>query len=108
MLRALPALLSLSLSSLAGCAAEELSRSPTRASTEVYLSSAEPGACCRALGGIFVESGPFDLPTHYTLREEALDRGANYVVLDAFSVIDEYVLARARLFACPALAALDK
>ena len=106
MLRALPCVLLLLLT--AGCAEEELVRLPSRPASAVYLSEHEPGSCCRALGGVAVASGPFDLPTRDTLREEALDRGANYVVLDAFSVLDERVLARARLYACPELAALDK
>lgn len=96
----------------AGCAEEELERVPTRCSGDVVLSNREPGAACRALEAIEVRSGRDDEPTGDAMRAYAASRGANYVVVDTFSVYDEgdesSVLTRARLFACPALALVEE
>jgi hypothetical protein len=87
-----------------GCAEEELVRVPTRVESAVVLTNREPCDSCVALDSVEVQSGRDDQSTSDALRDAALARGANYVVLDAFAVLDdddERVLARARFFVCP-------
>jgi len=93
-----------------GCAEDELERRPAPAVEAVQLANRDPGAVCRRLVAVEVRSGRYDLPSSDTLRELAAARGANYVVIDTFSVYDDRedtpVLTRARLFCCPSLPAL--
>ena len=88
-----------------GCAEEESERTTTPAAHTVVLSNREPGSCCRALGNVEAQSDHDDAATSDTLRDYAAARGANYVVLDGFVVFDQRVVARARIFDCPELAA---
>ena len=105
--RALPSLFVIALIG-GGCAEAELDRAPTGPADTVQLSNREPGSACRPLECVEVRSGRDDEPSSEVLRSYAADRGANYVVIDTFSVLDERtdeaVLTRARLFRCPALA----
>ena len=92
-----------------GCAEDELERGAGRIGDEVQLANRDPGPACCALETIEVRSGRADEPCTSALRDYAAERGANYVVLDTFSVFeseDEAVLTRARLFCCPRLATL--
>lgn len=93
-----------------GCAEEEVERAPTRPADTVQVASRDPGPGCRRLECVEVRSGRDDEPSSEALRAYAAERGANYVVVDNFSVYDDdadfLVLTRARLFACPALARL--
>lgn len=108
MKRALPWWLPLGLL-VAGCAEEELARVPTHVGSGVVVTDREPGSCCRALAAVEVQSDRDDAPTGDTLRDYALARGANYVVLDDFGVFDDdLVRTRARLFACPELPVFDQ
>jgi hypothetical protein len=89
-----------------GCAEDELDRvSVQRPADTVVLASRDPGPGCCALDAIEVRSGRDDEPSSDTLRYYAARRGANYVVIDTFTVYDEStdtpVLTRARLFSCP-------
>lgn len=92
----------------AGCAEEELERTSDHVADTVQLATRDPGAGCKGLGAVEVRSGSKDVPSSATLRDYAATHGANYVVVDTFSVYDEAedatVLTRARLFACPRLA----
>ncbi|HEY2742980.1 MAG TPA: hypothetical protein VGL86_00095 [Polyangia bacterium] len=90
----------------AGCAEDEDARRPTPPQRAVVVSNREPGSCCRALGSVEAQSDHDEAATGDTLREYAAARGANYVVLEGFVVFDERVIARARIFDCPELAAL--
>lgn len=88
-----------------GCAETELERAPGPVRDEVQLANRDPGSACRPLFAVEVRSGRNDVPTSDAVRDYAAARGANYVVIDTFSVYDddeaEDVLTRARLFACP-------
>jgi hypothetical protein len=103
-MRSLPWLFPVALLA-SGCADEELERAPTRLADRVQLGNREPGPSCRALEHVEVRSGRRDRPTSDALRAYAVERGANYIVVDTFSVFDEVedsvVLTRARLFYCP-------
>jgi hypothetical protein len=89
---------------LAGCVEEEDVR-PTRVIQRVQLSVSEPPPGCRPLDAVEVRSGQRDPTTHEVLSEYAAERGANYVVLDSFAVLDArddiFAVTRARLFSCP-------
>ncbi len=89
----------------AGCAEEPLERAPDRIVDEVQVANRDPGPACRPLVAVEVRSGRDDMPSSEALRNYAAARGANYVVVDTFSVYDERedseVLTRARLFCCP-------
>ena len=87
-----------------GCAEEEDARMPTLPAHAVVMTNRDPGSCCHALGNVEAQSAQADAATSDTLRAYAVARGANYVVLDGFVVFDERVVARARIFDCPALA----
>jgi hypothetical protein len=93
---------------LAGCAEEEMERGNTAVADTVQVGNRDPGPACRGIAAVEVRSGSSDVPSSDALREYAATRGANYVVVDTFSVYDEpedaTVLTRARLFACPRLA----
>jgi hypothetical protein len=93
-----------------GCAEDELERAPGHVGDEVQVANRDPGPACRALAAVEVRSGRDDEPSENALRDYAAERGANYVVIDTFSVYDEtedsQVLTRARLFSCPRLAQL--
>ncbi len=91
-----------------GCAEEEGARIPTPPPHAVVLSNREPGSCCHALGNVEAQSDHDEAATSETLRAYAAERGANYVMLDGFVVFDERVIARARIFDCPELAALGQ
>lgn len=68
----------------------------------VILAGVEPAAACAPVEAVEIRSAPRDCSSRDMLRAWALDRGANYVVLDAFSVRDDdEVVALARLFTCP-------
>jgi len=103
MKRALPLLLGIALAG-AGCAEEALERGPARRADAVQLSNREPGPACRPLECVEVRSGHDDVTSSDALRAYAAERGANYIVIDTFSVFAEHddVLTRARLFCCPA------
>lgn len=94
----------------AGCADEEVDRRPTPVPAPVQLSNREPGPGCHPVECVEVRSGQNERPTSDALVAYAARRGANYVVLDTFTVYDEpddeSVLTRARLFRCPAFAAM--
>ena len=94
---------------LAGCAEDELERNDDAIADSVQLAERDPGPACRGIAAVEVRSGQNDAPSSATLRQYAATRGANYVVVDTFSVYDEpepnSVLTRARLFFCPAPAA---
>lgn len=91
-----------------GCVEEEAARTPTRLADVVQLSDREPGRWCQPLQSIEVPE-PRDDGTDDALRLHGLQRGANFIVLESFAVFDESnaqsVLTRARLYACPPLAA---
>jgi hypothetical protein len=93
---------------LAGCAEEEVERGDRRVADTVEVGNRDPGPACRGVAAVEVQSGKNDVPSADALREYAAARGANYVVVDTFSVYDEpedaTVLTRARLFRCPRLA----
>jgi len=88
---------------LTGCAEERVCVRPDRPWVE--LSTVEAGPACQPLEAVEMQSGEHDPSSHELLRAYAADRGANYVVLDAFGAIktDDDILAitRARLFRCP-------
>jgi hypothetical protein len=87
------------------CAEDEAERASTNFAADVQLTNREPGSACRHIAAVEVRAGRDDLPSAETLRAYAQDRGANYVVIDAFRVCDESedatVLTQARLFRCP-------
>jgi hypothetical protein len=96
-------LLAIALASTA-CVEDEPVRASANLADTVQIADREPGGACRPVVAVEVRSGPNDLPSADTLRAYAHERGANYVVLDTFSVYDEsdtQVLTRARLFRCP-------
>ncbi len=103
MKRALPSLFAVVFAA-AGCAEGERERVHDRAD-EVQIGERAPGPACRPLEWVEVRSGHGDEPGSQALRAYAVERGANYVVIDTFRVLDdgdeEGVLTRARLFACP-------
>jgi hypothetical protein len=69
----------------------------------VKLGNHEPGPGCQRLDAVEVESGRGQCTTREQLLRYAALRGANYVVLDGFTVLDSLdppVIARARLFSC--------
>ena len=69
------------------------------------LSTVEAVPGCQPIGAVEVRSGEHDPTSHELLRSYAVERGANYVVLDAFGVLttrdDLFAVTRARLFRCP-------
>jgi hypothetical protein len=83
----------------AGCAEDEIA---VRAVEPVQLARQDPTGCA-ALAPLELRTAPNDAPTSERLREEALDRGANYVVVDTFRLLDDEtsLLTRARLYRCP-------
>lgn len=89
---------------LAGCAEENVFRRPPPV-PGVELSTVEAIADCQAVQAVEVRSGQRDPTTHELLRAFAAEKGANYVVLDAFGVVadedDIFAVTRARLFRCP-------
>lgn len=88
----------------AGCVTEEQCLRPDPWSG-IRLSAVEAAPDCQPLGGVEVRAGQRGPTSHELLREYAGERGANYVVLDAFGVIttsdDILAVTRARLFRCP-------
>jgi hypothetical protein len=97
----------LGLALACGCAGVERARLPAEISDGVVLAAQEPGPACCALERVEVRSRRAEAPAADALRLYAWRRSANYVVLDAFAVLDEtsddQVLMRARLYRCPAL-----
>jgi len=89
---------------IGGCADQEAFTRPAPA-PGIELSTVEAAACCRPIGAVEVQSGQRDPTSHELLRAFAAERGANYVVLDAFGVLtnidDVFAVTRARLFQCP-------
>jgi hypothetical protein len=89
---------------LAGCVEEEVLRRPDPM-PGVELSTEQASPACRPVEAVEVRSGQQDPTTHELLRAFAVERGANYVVLDAFGVVanndDIFAITRARLFQCP-------
>ncbi len=85
---------------IAGCAEEQIE---ARAVEPVQMARQDPQGCV-ALAPIELRSAPNDAPSSERLREEALDRGANYVVVDTFRLLDDEpsLITRARLYRCPA------
>lgn len=94
----------LAIALLGGCAGPEVLRRPATV-PGVAVSMVEAPAGCRPLEAVEVRAGRSDPIAHALLRAFAVERGANYVVVDAFGVVadeDEvFAVARARLFACP-------
>jgi hypothetical protein len=92
----------------AGCADLESTRLPAASPDPVQFSARRPGSTCCTLETVEVRSRPGDRTSAETLRWYALRRAANYVVLEAFSVLDEtggeLVRVRARLYRCPEVA----
>ncbi|HZS36317.1 MAG TPA: hypothetical protein VFF06_05800 [Polyangia bacterium] len=85
----------------AGCAPVKLAAG---ARVAVELSSREPDRACALVGAVELRSPGGAASAGQLLGAWALERGGNYVVLDAFSVVSEpalEVITRARLFACP-------
>jgi hypothetical protein len=67
----------------------------------VPVTNADPRGCA-AVEAVEIRSAPRECPSIEMLRAYASERGANYVVLDAFSVRDDdEVVTLGRLFACP-------
>jgi hypothetical protein len=89
---------------IAGCAEPEAPARPDPV-RGVELSTVEAPAGCKPLEAVEVRSGHHDPTSHELLRAFAAERGANYVVLDAFGVLAEtddiFAITRARLFQCP-------
>jgi hypothetical protein len=89
---------------IAGCAEDEFPSRPGPM-RGVELSTVEAPPTCRPIEAVEVRSGHHDPTSHEMLSAHALERGANYVVLDAFAVVansnDIYAVTRARLFQCP-------
>jgi hypothetical protein len=104
-----PTLLLFTIALATNCAEERLERGSTRAADGVQVANREPGSDCRALDAVEVRSSRADAPTLEQLRVYAAERGANYVVIDRFSVYDERdeVLTRGRLFSCPAMPEME-
>ena len=95
-----------------GCFDDEFERVPTRLDDRVQLANRDPGPACCGLEAVEVRSGNKERPTLETLRAYAIQRDANYVVVDSFSVDEvpyrESVLTSARLFRCPQLTQLAR
>src|SRR5262249_30356038 len=93
---------------LAGCAEElvECVR-PDTPPPRVELSAVEAPPSCQPMDAVEIRSGEHEPTSHDQLRAYAADRGANYVVLDAFGVVysedDIIAVTRARLFRCPSV-----
>jgi hypothetical protein len=89
---------------LAGCSEAELLRRPDPV-PGVELSNRQARAECRPVEAVEVRAGHHDPTSHELLKALAAERGANYVVLDAFAVVstsdDIYAITQARLFQCP-------
>ena len=89
---------------LMGCAEERVCVRPDPAPF-IELSTTEASASCQLLDAVEMQSGEREPSSHELLRAYAAERGANYVVLDAFGAIktddDIVAVTRARLFRCP-------
>jgi hypothetical protein len=89
---------------LAGCAEERECVRPDPAPW-IELTTVEASPACQPMEAVDMQSGEHEPTSHELLRAYAAERGANYVVLDAFGAIrtDDDILAvtRARLFRCP-------
>jgi hypothetical protein len=89
---------------LGGCVAEEECVRPDPP-PQIRLSAIEAAPDCQPIGAVEVRAGERDPTPHEQLREYAAERGANYVVLDAFGAVptgdDIVAVTRARLFRCP-------
>ncbi len=91
--------------SIAGCATASLSSPAPHRGGAVELSSREPEPGCSLLGALELRAPAGGRTTPELLGAWAAERGGNYVVLDAFSVVaepDVELITRARLFSCPA------
>ncbi|MCU1283215.1 MAG: hypothetical protein JWM53_6761 [bacterium] len=93
-----------------GCFDDELERVPTHLDDAVQLGNRDPGPACCGLEAVEVCSGNKERATLEALRAYAVQRAANYIVVDAFSVYEipgqESVHTQARLFRCPPLTQL--
>jgi hypothetical protein len=89
---------------IAGCAEDELLTRPGPM-RGVELTTVEASPACRWIEAVEVRSGHRDPTANEMLSAHAFERGANYVVLDAFAVVanseDIYAVTRARLYQCP-------
>jgi hypothetical protein len=89
---------------LVGCAEEEGVRR-WDPQPGIELSTVEASTRCTPIQAVEVRSGSRDPAAHEVLKAFAAERGANYVVLDAFGVDanndDIVAVSRARLFRCP-------
>jgi hypothetical protein len=88
---------------LLACAGTLPLPSETEPLPSVRLGDREPGPGCRRVDAVEVESSGSQCTTREQLLRYAALRGANYVVLDGFTVLDPLdppVIARARLFSC--------
>jgi hypothetical protein len=82
---------------LVGCA--ELPPAPDR----VRLVNSEPPSSCAPVEAVELRSRPNECTSREMLHSYALERGADWVVLDSFTVLDDdQVIAQGRLFACDA------
>ena len=88
----------------AGCAEEGLCTRPDPW-PKIELSTVQADPACQPMDAVEVRAGERDPTPHEMLRAFAAERGANYVVLDAFGAIttsdDILAVTRARLFRCP-------
>jgi hypothetical protein len=89
---------------LSGCAEDDLLTRPgTRPG--VAFTTVEPAASCRSIETVEVRAGHHDPTSHEMLSQVAVERGANYVVLESYGVMasdsDIYAVTRARLYQCP-------
>jgi hypothetical protein len=89
---------------LAGCIEERLCARPDPV-PGIELSTVEAAPTCQPIDAVEMRSGERDPTSHELLRAYAAERGANYVVLDAFGVIttseDILAVTLSRLFRCP-------
>jgi hypothetical protein len=89
---------------LVGCAEERVCTRIDSA-PRVELSTVEALPACQPMEAVEMRSGEHEPTGHELLREYAAERGANYVVLDAFGAIRTYeeivAVNWARLFRCP-------
>ncbi len=91
-----------------GCAEQELARAPSGRDEAVLLANRDPGPDCRRVQCLAVRSGDGDPSAPDLVSADARERGANYVVVDGFAVVEEVdgaaTVLQARLFRCPPLA----
>jgi hypothetical protein len=89
---------------LAACVEERVCARPDPPPA-IALSTIEADPACQPIESVEMQSGEREPSSHELLRAYAAQKGANYVVLDAFGAIttidDVLAVTRARLFRCP-------